>query len=124
MHTIAVEGDVNATPARERWLAGLDAETRDLLRRDEEVFFRQSLSTPCLNAVAAASGSGAPAGGASRADSGAWLAVAAGTIGSFMALLDVSIVNASLPTIQGEIVGSGDARCTSCPLPARSAARA
>lgn len=36
-----------------------------------------------------------------------WLAVAAGTIGSFMALLDISIVNAALPTIQGEIGVSG-----------------
>ncbi|QHI98865.1 DHA2 family efflux MFS transporter permease subunit [Xylophilus rhododendri] len=42
-----------------------------------------------------------------KADAGAWLAVAAGTIGSFMALLDVSIVNASLPTIQGEIGATG-----------------
>lgn len=47
------------------------------------------------------------AGSADKADSGAWLAVAAGTIGSFMALLDVSIVNASLPTIQGEIGATG-----------------
>lgn len=38
-----------------------------------------------------------------RADTAAWLAVAAGTIGSFMALLDVSIVNTALPTIQGAI---------------------
>ena len=30
-------------------------------------------------------------------------ACAAGTLGAFMALLDVSIVNASLPVIQGEI---------------------
>ncbi|QKR99279.1 DHA2 family efflux MFS transporter permease subunit [Sphingomonas sp. CL5.1] len=36
-----------------------------------------------------------------------WIAVAAGTIGSFMALLDISIVNAALPTIQGEIGASG-----------------
>uniref|UniRef100_UPI00403F6A6A MDR family MFS transporter n=1 Tax=Novosphingobium sp. ZN18A2 TaxID=3079861 RepID=UPI00403F6A6A len=33
----------------------------------------------------------------------AWLAVAAGAVGSLMATLDISIVNASLPTIQGEI---------------------
>lgn len=33
----------------------------------------------------------------------AWLAVGAGTLGAFMALLDVSIVNAALPVIQGEI---------------------
>lgn len=38
-----------------------------------------------------------------RADLAAWLAVGAGTLGAFMALLDVSIVNASLPVIQGEI---------------------
>lgn len=63
-------------------------------------------------AAAGARGSGQAerqpsAGSADKADSGAWLAVAAGTIGSFMALLDVSIVNASLPTIQGEIGATG-----------------
>jgi DHA2 family multidrug resistance protein len=53
--------------------------------------------------MSAASASSRTAG----ADASAWLAVAAGTIGSFMALLDVSIVNASLPTIQGEIGATG-----------------
>jgi DHA2 family multidrug resistance protein len=38
-----------------------------------------------------------------RASLSDWLAVAAGTLGALMALVDVSIVNASLPTIQGEI---------------------
>ena len=42
-----------------------------------------------------------------KADVGAWLAVAAGTIGSLMATLDISIVNASLPQMQGEIGASG-----------------
>lgn len=42
-----------------------------------------------------------------KADLGAWLAVAAGTIGALMATLDISIVNSSLPTIQGEIGASG-----------------
>lgn len=42
-----------------------------------------------------------------RADTAAWLAVAAGTLGALMALLDISIVNSSLPTIQGEIGASG-----------------
>ncbi|MDR3513021.1 MAG: MDR family MFS transporter [Caulobacteraceae bacterium] len=42
-----------------------------------------------------------------KADAAAWLAVAAGTIGALMATLDTSIVNASLPTIQGEIGASG-----------------
>nr|WP_218647468.1 MDR family MFS transporter [Sphingobium lactosutens] len=35
------------------------------------------------------------------------MAVAAGTLGALMATLDVSIVNSSLPTIQGEIGASG-----------------
>ncbi len=42
-----------------------------------------------------------------RADAAAWLAVAAGTLGALMAMLDISIVNSSLPTIQGEIGASG-----------------
>ncbi|MFT4248803.1 MAG: MDR family MFS transporter [Pseudomonas sp.] len=55
-----------------------------------------------------ASAAAAPATGLPRkADAGAWLAVAAGTIGSFMATLDISIVNAALPTIQGEVGASG-----------------
>lgn len=41
-----------------------------------------------------------------KADVAAWLGVAAGAIGSLMATLDISIVNASLPTIQGEIGAS------------------
>lgn len=36
----------------------------------------------------------------------AWLGVAAGALGSLMATLDISIVNASMPTIQGEIGAS------------------
>lgn len=42
-----------------------------------------------------------------RADLAAWLAVAAGSLGALMATLDISIVNSSLPTIQGEIGASG-----------------
>ncbi len=52
------------------------------------------------------SGGSAPPVSAStpvRADLAAWLAVAAGTLGAFMAMLDTSIVSASLPVIQGEI---------------------
>lgn len=41
-----------------------------------------------------------------KADLTAWLGVAAGAIGSLMATLDISIVNSSLPTIQGEIGAS------------------
>lgn len=38
-----------------------------------------------------------------RADLRAWLAVIAGTLCVFMALLDVSVVNAAMPVVQGEI---------------------
>ncbi len=50
---------------------------------------------------------GASAPSADKADLGAWLAVAAGTIGALMATLDTNIVNSALPTIQGEIGASG-----------------
>jgi len=43
---------------------------------------------------------------AGSADGAAWVAVAAGTIGAFMATLDTSIVNTALPKIQGEIGAS------------------
>lgn len=56
MNATVKEGDVNTTPEREKWLRSLDAETRDLLRRDEAAFFRQNLSTPCMNAVRSAAG--------------------------------------------------------------------
>lgn len=36
-----------------------------------------------------------------------WIAVLGGAVGTFMALLDISIVNTALPTIQGEIGASG-----------------
>ena len=42
-----------------------------------------------------------------NADTAAWLAVAAGTLGALMATLDISIVNSALPRIQGEIGASG-----------------
>ena len=58
-------------------------------------------------ASAAAPARAAPTGPGDRADAAAWLAVAAGTLGAFMATLDISIVNSSLPTIQGEIGASG-----------------
>ena len=47
-----------------------------------------------------------PAAG-ERADLSAWIAVIAASFGCFMAMLDISVVNASLPTIQGEIGASG-----------------
>src|ERR1700676_4305820 len=53
---IASEGDVNLSPARQAWLAKLDAPTRALLAEDAQYFFHQSLSTPCLDVVTSASG--------------------------------------------------------------------
>jgi len=51
------EGDVNWSPGRARWRAGLDERTRDLLDLDERHFMRQALSTPCLDVLASAHGS-------------------------------------------------------------------
>ena len=46
------EGDVNLSSARTAWQAAeLDQATRELLERDARYFLRQSLSSPCLNAI-------------------------------------------------------------------------
>ncbi len=51
------EGDGNLSPRRQAWAnAHLDDSTRDLLARDARVFLHQSLSTPCLNALAGSDG--------------------------------------------------------------------
>lgn len=51
------ESDTNLTSRRTAWQASaLDAKTRALLARDERAFLRQSVSTPCLNAIAKAEG--------------------------------------------------------------------
>jgi 4-aminobutyrate aminotransferase len=51
------EGDTNLTSRRAEWQArALDENTRALLARDERAFLRQSVSTPCLNAIAKAEG--------------------------------------------------------------------
>jgi 4-aminobutyrate aminotransferase len=51
------EGDINISPRRERWQAEhLNAESRALLEEDARYFLQQSLSTPCLNAMAACEG--------------------------------------------------------------------
>lgn len=52
------EGDVNLGARRQDWQAQhLDAATRSLLEQDAHWFLHQSLSTPCLNALAQAEGS-------------------------------------------------------------------
>ncbi len=50
------EGDVNSSPARQAWTARLGTEARALLAEDERYFFRQSLSTPCLDVLEGAAG--------------------------------------------------------------------
>ncbi|MBX9789839.1 MAG: aspartate aminotransferase family protein [Pirellulales bacterium] len=51
------EGDINQSDRRAQWQArALDAETRALLAEDARWFLHQSLSTPCLNALAGAQG--------------------------------------------------------------------
>jgi len=52
------EGDSNLSPNRRDWSHGsIDPQTRAWLDRDARAFLHQSLSTPCLNVLAACSGS-------------------------------------------------------------------
>lgn len=51
------EGESNTTGRRAAWDASINhPETRNLLARDEMHFLRQSVSTPCMNAIAKAEG--------------------------------------------------------------------
>lgn len=51
------EGDVNRSARRKQWQAThLDESTETLLERDSAAFLHQSVSTPCLNAIARAEG--------------------------------------------------------------------
>ncbi|PMM07046.1 aspartate aminotransferase family protein [Vibrio kanaloae] len=51
------EGDVNTTPAREKWNESLnDDATQVMLKRDSDVFLHQAMSTPCLDTLEAAEG--------------------------------------------------------------------
>ena len=49
----------------------------------------------------------ASAAPAAKASSGDWIAVGAGALGALMATLDISITNAALPQIQGQIGATG-----------------
>jgi 4-aminobutyrate aminotransferase len=50
------ESDTNRSPRRDAWLKNLDAATRALVEEDARWFLRQSVSTPCLSAIAKAEG--------------------------------------------------------------------
>ena len=50
------EGDANLGDARAAWRSTVGPAARELIGRDERVFLRQSLSTPCLSAVRRAEG--------------------------------------------------------------------
>lgn len=53
----SAEGDINLSPLRRQWEAGhLAPATRAMLAEDAKLFLHQSLSTPCFNALASASG--------------------------------------------------------------------
>ncbi|MEI5664927.1 aspartate aminotransferase family protein [Bosea sp. CCNWLW174] len=54
---IHTEGESNTSAARSGWNAGIgDEATRELLARDSAAFLHQSLSSPCLTAMAKAEG--------------------------------------------------------------------
>ena len=51
------ESDTNLTSRRVAWqTANLDDSTSEMLREDADHFLHQSVSTPCLNAIAKAEG--------------------------------------------------------------------
>ena len=58
LHAVAEsEGDTNLTDRRAAWQAGaIDGPSATLLARDARHFLHQSVSTPCLNAIAKAEG--------------------------------------------------------------------
>jgi 4-aminobutyrate aminotransferase len=59
MSSLNTEGDLNVSRRRRQWAEeNLDAPTRRLLEEDARCFVHQSLSTPCLNVIQSASGSG------------------------------------------------------------------
>lgn len=51
-HHKKAEGDVNFSAERDRWVENnIPESTKKLLGRDQELFYHQSLSTPCLNGL-------------------------------------------------------------------------
>ena len=55
-HGLNREGDVNTGSRRQLWIGGIDEESRRILKEDEAVFMRQSMSTPCMDVIIDAEG--------------------------------------------------------------------
>ncbi len=53
---VHTEGESNTSPARQAWSQDVGSEAAALLKRDEDAFLHQSLSTPCLSTIAKADG--------------------------------------------------------------------
>jgi 4-aminobutyrate aminotransferase len=59
MSSLNTEGDLNLSQHRRQWAEeNIDAPTQRFLEEDARCFLHQSLSTPCLNVIQSASGSG------------------------------------------------------------------
>ncbi|SEK29108.1 (R)-1-hydroxy-2-aminoethylphosphonate ammonia-lyase [Parapedobacter koreensis] len=52
----SAEGDLNHSEFRKHWSQAQDEQTKAVLSRDAKVFLHQSLSTPCLDALASSDG--------------------------------------------------------------------
>ncbi|WP_067031612.1 aspartate aminotransferase family protein [Allomuricauda sp. CP2A] len=52
-----VEGDINLTLARGKWIENVGERTKELLERDAQYFMHQSMSTPCLDVLKNCEGS-------------------------------------------------------------------
>ncbi|MDQ0271371.1 4-aminobutyrate aminotransferase-like enzyme [Cytobacillus purgationiresistens] len=50
------EGDVNTSNGREEWMKRLSEVSLERIGADEQVFMKQSMSTPCLNGIVDADG--------------------------------------------------------------------
>ncbi len=54
---LKLEGDINISEQRKKWQKeNINSETQKILDRDSKYFLKQSLSTPCLNALKSAKG--------------------------------------------------------------------
>jgi len=56
MNELKREGDINRGPLRAEWSKQLSLQSSKLVQEDEQYFLKQSMSTPCLEAVADAEG--------------------------------------------------------------------